>query len=235
MLRVRNLHVSYGVIKAVKGISIEVAEADVRTIIGANGAGKSTILKAVIGLLKPKEGAIGFAGREIQGMHPHKIARLGIAYVPEDRSIFTRMTALENLYMGAFILGDQDRIGKNIKKVCETFPILFARRNQLAGTLSGGEQQMLAIGRALMSDPRLLLLDEPSLGLAPMLITQIFAVIKNITAAYGTSILIVEQNVGKVLAVSKHGYLVENGYLVLEDGADALSRNQKIKDTYLGG
>jgi branched-chain amino acid transport system ATP-binding protein len=235
MLRVRNLHVSYGVIKAVKGIAIEVEEADLRTIIGANGAGKSTILKAVIGLLKPKEGTIEFAGREIQGMQPHQIARLGIAYVPEDRSIFTRMTALENLYMGAFILDDEDRIGKNVKKVYEIFPILFARRNQLAGTLSGGEQQMLALGRALMSDPRLLLLDEPSLGLAPMVITQIFAVIKNITAAYGTSILIVEQNVGKVLSVSKHGYLVENGYLVLEDGADALSRNQKIKDTYLGG
>jgi branched-chain amino acid transport system ATP-binding protein len=234
MLRVSNLQVSYGVIKAVKGISIEVKEADVRTIIGANGAGKSTILKAVIGLLKPKEGTIEFAGREIQGLQPYQIARLGIAYVPEDRSIFTRMTVLENLYMGAFIFDDEDRIGKNVKKVYEIFPILFERKNQLAGTLSGGEQQMLAIGRALMSDPRLLLLDEPSLGLAPMVIEQIFAVIKNITASYGTSILIVEQNVSKALAVSKHGYLVENGYLVLEDGADALSRNQKIKDTYLG-
>jgi branched-chain amino acid transport system ATP-binding protein len=234
MLKINNLHVNYGVIEALRGVSIEVGEADIRTIIGANGAGKSTILKTVIGLLKPREGTIEFPRRQIQGLQPYQIARLGIAYVPEDRSIFTRMGTLENLYMGAFIFKARSVRDKNIKKVYEIFPILFERRNQLAGTLSGGEQQMLAIGRALMSDPRLLLLDEPSLGLAPLVIEQIFTVIKNINTAYRTTILIVEQNVRKALQVSNWGYLIENGYLVLADNAQNLSKNQKIKDTYLG-
>jgi branched-chain amino acid transport system ATP-binding protein len=233
MLKINNLYVNYGVIEAIKGISFELEEGDIRTIIGANGAGKSTILKTIIGLLKPREGEIEFHERQIQGLQPYQIAKLGIAYVPEDRSIFSRMTTQENLYMGAFISKEQFKIEKNIKKVYEIFPILYERQNQLAGTLSGGEQQMLVIGRGIMSEPKLLLLDEPSLGLAPLIIEQIFNVIKNINT-YGTSILIVEQNVSQALRVSHWGYLIENGYLVLEDNAQNLSKNPKVKDTYLG-
>jgi branched-chain amino acid transport system ATP-binding protein len=233
MLKINNLYVNYGVIEAIKGISFELEEGDIRTIIGANGAGKSTILKTIIGLLKPRKGEIEFHERQIQGLQPYQIAKLGIAYVPEDRSIFSRMTTQENLYMGAFISKEQFKIEKNIKKVYEIFPILYERQNQLAGTLSGGEQQMLVIGRGIMSEPKLLLLDEPSLGLAPLIIEQIFNVIKNINT-YGTSILIVEQNVSQALRVSHWGYLIENGYLVLEDTAQNLSKNPKVKDTYLG-
>ena len=233
MLKINNLYVNYGVIEAIKGISFELEEGDIRTIIGANGAGKSTILKSIIGLLKPREGEIEFHERQIQGLQPYQIAKLGIAYVPEDRSIFSRMTTQENLYMGAFISKEQFKIEKNIKKVYEIFPILYERQNQLAGTLSGGEQQMLVIGRGIMSEPELLLLDEPSLGLAPLIIEQIFNVIKNIHTD-GTSILIVEQNVSQALRVSHWGYLIENGYLVLEDSPHNLIQNKKIKDTYLG-
>jgi branched-chain amino acid transport system ATP-binding protein len=233
MLVVENLFVNYGVIKALKDISCRVEQGEVVALIGANGAGKTTILNAVSGIVPSLSGRITFQGREITGAPPHLIVRQGISQVPEGRRVFANMTVLENLEMGAYTRDDSKAVKEEIDQVFRRFPRLHERKNQLAKTLSGGEQQMLAIGRALMSRPKLLLLDEPSMGLAPMLVEQIFSIIQEINAS-GTTIMLVEQNANMALSIAHRAYVLETGEVVLSGDAKELARNPEVRRAYLG-
>ena len=233
MLKVDNINVYYGAIHAIKDISFEVNEGEVVTLIGANGAGKSTILKTVSGLLRSKTGSIEFEGANLGHVAPHKIVNLGLAHVPEGRRVFTRMTVEENLEMGGYTRPNGE-IDASIAAVYEQFPRLKERRKQVAGTLSGGEQQMLAMGRALMSKPKLLMLDEPSMGLAPILVEQIFEIIQSLHKA-GTTILLVEQNAQMALSVADRGYVLETGKIVTAGTGAALLEDESVKKAYLGG
>jgi branched-chain amino acid transport system ATP-binding protein len=233
ILELRDVHTYYGHIHALQGISIEVERGEIVTLLGANGAGKSTTLKTISGLLRPRTGAVLFEGRDIARNPAHQLVRMGIGHAPEGRRIFGRLTVLENLQMGAFAR-DQKEIGPDIERVFELFPRLRERIPQLGGTLSGGEQQMLAIGRALMSRPRLLLLDEPSLGLAPILVQQVFSTIKEINAQ-GTTILLVEQNARQALTIADRGYVLQTGRIVLTGPSAEMLENPTVKKAYLGG
>lgn len=233
MLNIKGLSTSYGSIKAIKEIDLDVPQGSIVSLIGANGAGKTTTMKSLVGLLKPQAGQVKFLAQEIRGLAPHKIVSLGISLVPEGRSILSGMTVLENLEMGAYQRKDNDVQG-DLKKVFERFPILEERRQQLGGTLSGGQQQMLAIGRALMAKPKLLLLDEPSMGLAPLVVADIFRVIQEINAE-GTTILLVEQNVRQALKIADYAYVLETGKIVLHGKADEVAKNPRVMEAYLGG
>lgn len=234
MLKIDDINVYYGAIHAIKGISLEVNEGEIVTLIGANGAGKSTTLRTISGLLKPKTGKIEFEGKNIAGMPANEVVKVGISQVPEGRRIFSNMTVRENLDLGAFTRKDKDGIARDLKMVYERFPRLEERKNQNAGTLSGGEQQMLAMGRALMSHPRLLLLDEPSMGLAPLLIKEIFAIIEDINKA-GTTILLVEQNANMALSIANRAYVLETGRITISGDAKKLASSEDIRKAYLGG
>ena len=234
MLDIKDIDVYYGAIHAIKGISLHVNEGEIVTLIGANGAGKSTTLRTISGLLAPKNGDIEFAGESIAGHKAHEIVKLGISQVPEGRRIFTEMTVLENLELGAFIRKDKDGIAADMKHVFELFPRLEERKSQEAGTLSGGEQQMLAMGRALMAKPRLLLLDEPSMGLAPLLIKEIFSIIEHINKE-GTTVLLVEQNANMALSIANRAYVLETGRITLSGDAKELAASEDVRKAYLGG
>jgi len=234
MLSIQNLTTSYGQIKAIRGISLEVPEGKIVSLIGANGAGKTTTMRTIAGQLKPQSGNIVFCGQRIDGARPHQIVKKGLALVPEGRAILGKMTVLENLEMGAFQRNDTQGIKDDMEKMMGWFPILRERLSQLGGTMSGGQQQMLAIARALMSRPKLLLLDEPSMGLAPIVVADIFKVIKQINAE-GTTILIVEQNVKQALKIADYGYVLEAGKIVLDDTAESLLNDERVKEAYLGG
>ena len=234
MLTINDINVFYGAIHAIKGVSLEVNEGEIVTLIGANGAGKSTILRTISGLLKPKTGSIQFVGQEIAGMPAHEIVKTGISQVPEGRRIFAEMSVLENLELGAFTRKDKDGIKADMELVFERFPRLKERIGQLAGTLSGGEQQMLAMGRALMSRPRLLLLDEPSMGLAPLLIKEIFTIIQDINKT-GTTVLLVEQNANMALSIAHRAYVLETGRITLSGDAKELAASDEVRKAYLGG
>ena len=234
MLEINDINVYYGAIHAIKGISLKVDEGEIVTLIGANGAGKSTTLRTISGLLKPKSGSIKFLGNDIAGMPAHKIVREGISQVPEGRRIFAEMTVQENLELGAFTRTDKDEIKADFKMVFGRFPRLEERRLQQAGTLSGGEQQMLAMGRALMSRPKLLLLDEPSMGLAPLLIREIFNIIVDINKT-GTTILLVEQNANMALSIANRAYVLETGRITISGDAKELAASEDIRKAYLGG
>lgn len=234
MLKINDMNVYYGAIHALKGISLEINEGEIVTLIGANGAGKSTTLRTISGLLKPKTGTIEFEGKNIAGMPAQNIVKAGISQVPEGRRVFAEMTVMENLELGAFIRKDKDGIAKDLKMVFERFPRLEERVNQQAGTLSGGEQQMLAMGRALMSRPRLLLLDEPSMGLAPLLIREIFSIIQDINKA-GTTVLLVEQNANMALSIANRAYVLETGRIILSGDAKELAASEEVRKAYLGG
>ena len=233
MLKVTDINVYYGSIHAIKGVSFEVNKGEIVTLIGANGAGKSTILNTVSGLLRSKTGSVSFLDTPIGSVLPHKIVAGGLAQVPEGRRVFLNMTVEENLEMGAFTR-KAGEIGDSLENVYVRFPRLKERRKQIAGTLSGGEQQMLAMGRALMSKPELLMLDEPSMGLAPILVEQIFDIIKELNAA-GTTILLVEQNAQMALSIADRGYVLETGKIVLSAKADELLNNDAVQKAYLGG
>lgn len=234
MLTINDINVFYGAIHAIKGVSLEVNEGEIVTLIGANGAGKSTILRTISGLLKPKTGSIQFEGQEIAGMPAHEIVKTGISQVPEGRRIFAEMSVLENLELGAFTRNDKDGIKADMELVFNRFPRLKERIGQMAGTLSGGEQQMLAMGRALMSRPRLLLLDEPSMGLAPLLIKEIFAIIQDINKT-GTTVLLVEQNANMALSIAHRAYVLETGRITLSGDAKELAASDEVRKAYLGG
>jgi branched-chain amino acid transport system ATP-binding protein len=234
MLKLTNIQTFYGNIQALKGISIDVAEGEIITLIGANGAGKTTTLMSISGIVPPRFGEILFMGQPIHGLSPDQIVPLGISQSPEGRRIFPFLTVSENLDMGAFLRNDKEKIKKDIEYIFDLFPILAERRNQAGGTLSGGEQQMLAISRALMARPRLLLLDEPSLGLAPLIIRQIFEIIKKINEENNTTIFLVEQNANLALQVAHRGYVMENGLITLSDSAESLLSNEEVKKAYLG-
>lgn len=234
ILRIADLNVYYGAIHALKGISLEVHQGEIVTLIGANGAGKSTTLRTISGLIAPKSGAVDFEGQGIAGLGAHDIVRRGISQVPEGRRIFADMTVLENLELGAFIRNDKDGIASDMEMVFTRFPRLKERISQQAGTLSGGEQQMLAMGRALMSRPRLLLLDEPSMGLAPLLIKEIFSIIVDINKA-GTTILLVEQNANMALSIASRAYVLETGRITLSGSAKDLAASEEVRKAYLGG
>jgi branched-chain amino acid transport system ATP-binding protein len=233
ILELTDVHTYYGSIQALKGISLEVREGEVVTLLGSNGAGKSTTLRSINGLNRPRQGTIRFDGRDITTVSAHEIVKRGIAQSPEGRRLFPRMTVTENLEMGAFQRNDRAGIREDIDRVFELFPRLRERRSQKAGTMSGGEQQMCAIGRALMARPKLLLLDEPSLGLAPIFVERIFEIIKTINEQ-GTSILLVEQNALMALDAADRGYVLETGRIVLADRAEALKTNEQVRKTYLG-
>jgi branched-chain amino acid transport system ATP-binding protein len=233
LLEVNDIHTFYGNIEALKGVSVEVEEGEVVTLIGSNGAGKSTTLRSISGLTPPREGSIRFDGEEIGETPPQDIVRLGISQAPEGRKIFPRMSVRENLELGAFLRHDADGVERDMKRVFELFPRLEERERQRAGTLSGGEQQMLAIGRALMAAPKLLLLDEPSMGLAPVLVERIYETIAAINQQ-GTTILLVEQNANYALEVSAHGYVLETGMVALSDTSGALRENPEVQRAYLG-
>jgi branched-chain amino acid transport system ATP-binding protein len=232
MLVLDNVHTYYGHIHALRGISIEVDKGEIVTLIGANGAGKTTTLKTISGVLHPRQGKVVFEGKDVSRTPAHELVRAGIGQAPEGRRIFSRMTVLENLQMGAFTR-DPKTIGPDIDRVFDLFPRLRERIGQLGGTLSGGEQQMLAIGRALMSEPRVLLLDEPSLGLAPILVQQVFATIREINEQ-GTTVLLVEQNALQALSIANRGYVLQTGEVVLTGPADDLIRNETVRKAYLG-
>ena len=233
VLVVDDIHTFYGSIEALKGITIDVHEGEIVTLIGANGAGKSTTLRSISGIVPPKTGRIIFQGREIQGLPGHQVAEIGIAQSPEGRRIFPRMTVLENLEMGAFTRRDQKSIREDLDRVYTLFPRLKEREKQKGGTMSGGEQQMLAMGRALMANPRLLLLDEPSLGLAPVIVDRIYEVVREINQQ-GTTIILVEQNANYALDVSSRGYVLETGHVALTDNSAALRDDERVKAAYLG-
>ena len=234
MLEVNNLEVYYGVICALKGISFHVNEGEIVSLIGANGAGKTTTMQSVIGLLPKKNGTVTFNGTDITKMPCHKIVRSGMTQVPEGRRIFQELTVYENLLMGAYTIKNQQQFKADLESIYERFPRLAERRNQIAGTLSGGEQQMLAISRALMCHPKLLMLDEPSMGLSPLLVDQVFEIIKDINRD-GTTILLVEQNAGKSLAISDRAYVMETGSIVLTGTGAELAASEKVRKAYLGG
>ncbi|BBA92240.1 ABC transporter ATP-binding protein [Streptococcus ruminantium] len=234
MLKVENLSVHYGVIEAVKNVSFEVNEGEVVTLIGANGAGKTSILRTISGLVRPSLGTISFLGNEIQKIPARKIVADGLSQVPEGRHIFSGLTVMENLEMGAFLRNNREENQANLKKIFSRFPRLEERKNQDAATLSGGEQQMLAMGRALMSQPKLLLLDEPSMGLAPIFIQEIFDIIQDIQKQ-GTTVLLIEQNANKALAIADRGYVLETGKIVLTGTGKELLTSEEVKKAYLGG
>ena len=234
MLEVNNLEVYYGVICALKGISFHVNEGEIVSLIGANGAGKTTTMQSVIGLLPKKNGTVTFNGMDITKMPCHKIVRSGMTQVPEGRRIFQELTVYENLLMGAYTNNDQAKFKLDLESIYDRFPRLAERRNQIAGTLSGGEQQMLAISRALMCHPKLLMLDEPSMGLSPLLVDQVFEIIKDINRD-GTTILLVEQNAGKSLAISDRAYVLENGRIALSGTGAELLGSEMVQKAYLGG
>ncbi len=233
MLEVKDMEVYYGMIQAIKGISFEVNEGEVIALIGANGAGKTTILHTVTGLLSPKRGTVLFEGKDITKIPAHKIVSLGMAHVPEGRRVFAELSVYENLKMGAYTRKDKAEIDATLAMVYERFPRLEERKNQLAGTLSGGEQQMLAMGRALMSHPKIILMDEPSMGLSPILVNQIFDIIEEVSKG-GTTVLLVEQNAKKALSIADRAYVLETGTIVLDGDAKALMDDDSIKKAYLG-
>jgi branched-chain amino acid transport system ATP-binding protein len=235
MLEVSDLTVNYGVITALSGISFSIRRGDIVTLIGANGAGKSTTLRALSGLLKPRSGSIRFDGREVAGTPAHQLVKLGLAHVPEGRMVFANLTVIENLRMGAYLRHDKAAIRADLGYIYGIFPRLKERETQVAGTLSGGEQQMLAIGRALMSKPRFLMLDEPSLGIAPLLVKTIFEKIVEINRDQGITILLVEQNANLALEISHHGYVLETGRITMDDDSEALRKNPEVRRAYLGG
>ena len=234
MLKINGIETFYGNIRALKGISLDVPEGSIVTLLGANGAGKTTTLKTVSGITPAATGTIEFMGQRIDRIAPEKIVRLGISHVPEGREVFKDLTVMENLKMGAYTRKDKREIAASLQTVYAHYPILRERRNQLAGTLSGGEQQMLAIGRALMSRPKLLLLDEPSLGLAPKLVEEIFRILKDINAHHGITVLLVEQNANKALSIAHYGYVLETGRITLADTAPHLLQNDHVRRSYLG-
>lgn len=234
MLVLEDVNVYYGSIHAIKGVSLEVNQGEIVTLIGSNGAGKSTCLKTISGLLRPKTGKVMFKGKDLSNVAPQSIVAQGISQVPEGRRVFANMTVIENLELGAYLRKDKAGIQEDIKRVYELFPRLQERKNQLSGTLSGGEQQMLAMGRALMSKPQLLLLDEPSMGLAPILVKQIFSIIKEINAS-GTTILLVEQNAHMALSIANRAYVLETGKIVLSGDAQQLAASEEVRKAYLGG
>ncbi len=233
MLQVSGLRAGYGAIEALCDVSFAVEEGEIATLIGANGAGKTTTLLCISGLVRPRAGRISFDGCDLSTLAPHEIVRLGIAHSPEGRKVFPRMTVLENLEMGAYTRTDPAGVARDFDRVFSLFPVLAERRRQTAGTLSGGEQQMLAVGRALMSQPKLLLLDEPSLGLAPLIAAKIFEVIREINKA-GTTVLLVEQNARMALKLAHHGHVLETGRIALSDRAAALLEDPRVKGAYLG-
>ncbi len=234
LLSLVNVETYYGNIHALKGININISEGEIIALIGANGAGKSTTLMSISGIISPRQGKIIYMDREIHTLSPDVIVSLGISQVPEGRHIFPDLTVLENLQMGAFLRIDKKEIKKDLEYIFDLFPILTQRRNQAGGTLSGGEQQMLAISRALMARPRLLLLDEPSLGLAPIVVKQIFETIRKINAKHKTTVFLVEQNANLALRLADRGYVMENGEIVLEDSSGNLLSNDKVRKAYLG-
>lgn len=233
LLRVDNIEVYYGVINALKGISFKVNKGEVVALIGANGAGKTTILHTVSGLIKPKTGSITFKGTDISKVPAHKIVTMGMAHVPEGRRVFANLSVYDNLRLGAYTRSDKSEIEANLKMVYEHFPRLYERKKQSAGTLSGGEQQMLAMGRALMSNPEIILMDEPSMGLSPLLVTEIFEIIKHISEL-GKTVLLVEQNAKKALSIANYAYVLETGKFALEGEAKELANNEEVKKAYLG-
>jgi branched-chain amino acid transport system ATP-binding protein len=234
MLKINDINVYYGNIHALKGVSLDINEGEIVTLIGANGAGKSTLLQTISGLLKPKNGEITFQGKSISGKVAQAIVKQGLSHVPEGRRVFSNMTVEENLELGAYLRKDKQGIREDFEKVYQLFPRLLERRKQLSGTLSGGEQQMLAMGRALMARPRLLLLDEPSMGLAPLLVKTIFRIIEEINKS-GTTILLVEQNANMALSIADRAYVIETGRIVLSGTADELNQSDQIRSAYLGG
>lgn len=233
MLEVKDLEVYYGMIQAIKGISFEVNEGEVIALIGANGAGKTTILHTISGLIAPKKGSITFEGQELTKIPAHKIVENGLAQVPEGRRVFPSLSVLQNLKLGAYTRKDKKEIDDTLKMIYERFPRLEERKNQPAGTLSGGEQQMLAMGRALMSKPRIILMDEPSMGLSPIFVNEIFDIIKQVSAS-GTTVLLVEQNAKKALSIADRGYVLETGKIVKEGKASDLLNDEAVKKAYLG-
>ena len=233
MLEVKDLEVYYGMIQAIKGISFEVNQGEVIALIGANGAGKTTTLHTITGLLSPKKGSVLFEGQDITKVPAHKIVSMGMAHVPEGRRVFSQLIVYENLKLGDYTRKDKSNIDKELQSIYERFPRLAERKNQLAGTLSGGEQQMLAMGRALMSKPSIVLMDEPSMGLSPILVNEIFDIIESISKS-GTTVLLVEQNAKKALSIADRAYVLETGKVVLEGDAKDLLENDSIKKAYLG-
>jgi len=233
MLEIKKLQVFYGVIQAIKDVSFEVNEGEVIALIGANGAGKTTILHTITGLLSAKNGEVLFEGVDLQKIPAHKIVSLGIAHVPEGRHVFSQLTVYDNLLMGAYTRSDKTEIEESLDNVYKRFPRLLERKGQFAGTLSGGEQQMLAMGRALMSRPRIILMDEPSMGLSPILVEEIFDIIKSISKT-GTTVLLVEQNAKKALGIADRAYVLETGKIVLKGDAKKLMNNESVKKAYLG-
>lgn len=233
MLTINNLEVYYGVIQAIKGVSFEVNEGEVIALIGANGAGKTTILHTITGLISPKVGSIEFEGHDLTKIPAHNIVSLGMAHVPEGRRIFQELSVFENLKLGAYTRKDKNEISETLEKVYLRFPRLKERKNQIAGTLSGGEQQMLAMGRALMSHPKIILMDEPSMGLSPLFVSEIFDIIKEISDN-GTTVLLVEQNAKKALSIANRAYVLETGKIVLEGDAEEMMNNDSVKKAYLG-
>ena len=233
MLEVKDLEVHYGVIRAIKGISFEVNEGEVISLIGANGACKTTTLHAVSGLLSKSAGSVTFMGKDITNLAAHKMVSLGMAHVPEGRRVFSELTVLENLKLGAYTRSDKKELEDTLNMVYKRFPRLMERRNQIAGTLSGGEQQMLAMGRALMSHPKLILMDEPSMGLSPIFVEEIFSIIRDISAE-GTTVLLVEQNAKKALSIADRAYVLETGNITLSGDASSLLNDESVKKAYLG-
>lgn len=234
MLTVEDINVYYGAIHAIKGISLDVPDGEIVALIGSNGAGKSTTLRTISGLMKPKTGKILYEGHDITGVPAHKIVGMGLCQVPEGRHVFANMTVMENLELGAYLRKDKDGIAKDMDDVFKKFPRLLERKDQLSGTLSGGEQQMLAMGRALMSRPKLLLLDEPSMGLAPLLVKEIFNIIKEINES-GTTVLLVEQNANMALSIADKAYVLETGRITLSGTAKELASSEAVRKAYLGG
>ena len=234
MLKVENLHVHYGNIHALKGLSIELEEGEIVSLIGANGAGKTTLLTTIMNQVTPTEGEVTFLGLSTRGKTPAAIVQAGMTMVPEGRRVFPRTSVIDNMCLGGYFRKDKAEMKRDMEKLFSMFPKLFERKNQLAGTLSGGEQQMLAIARALMSRPRLLLLDEPSMGLAPIIVDQVFDTIRSINEE-GTTVMLVEQNANQALRIASRGYVIETGEVVLADDADKLLSNTQVKEAYLGG
>ena len=233
MLEVKDLQVYYGMIQAIKGISFEVNQGEVIALIGANGAGKTTILHTVTGLIAPKKGSIIFEGQDISKIPAHKIVSLGMAHVPEGRRVFAQLTVLENLKLGAYTRKDKNEMEETLKMIYKRFPRLEERKNQIAGTLSGGEQQMLAMGRALMSHPKIILMDEPSMGLSPIFVEEVFKIIRDISAE-GVTVLLVEQNAKKALNIADRAYVLETGNIILQGDAKKLMNDESVKKAYLG-